>query len=109
MSRERYDHDHIYRAVSSNLKMYRCVRQGCVHSINAVSMLGRKAMCPACETTLIIDEDNLRRRNITHVGCGGKVGSAKHMKPNPDVLKGVDIKNLFDRIKQTAPSSSSTE
>lgn len=97
MSR-RYDHVHIYKAINSDRKLYRCQIPECPHSERASALIGRKAHCPECNTDLIITEEHLRRINITCIGCGRK-GFAKNFKHGPpeapesaiDILKKMSI------------------
>lgn len=103
MSKQAYNHIHIYQAVSEARKMYKCTVPECNHTVNAVIMPGRKAMCGVCRMTLVIEEENLRRKNIAHIGCGVKVGSAKAFdtkQSQSPLAKPSDISALLDRVRR---------
>lgn len=97
MAKNNYDHHHNYRTVNSKHKIYRCIVEGCPHSIVASLLIGRRAGCTTCGGVFIVTKDHLRRANLTCIGCGITPG-LRNTEINP-------IKSL--RIKRDKPATMS--
>lgn len=95
MSRAIYEHEHHYKAINSNRRVYKCSVENCPHVINASIMLGRKAECPNCGELITITSEHLRRRIIACIGCGRAVKGGPVAKPSAPL----DISDLLNRAK----------
>jgi hypothetical protein len=103
MSRAKYNHIHKYRAINSERKMYRCTIEGCPHSISAVLLVKRQAMCPACDTVFTVSEEHLRNQNIACIGCGTKFGAPWKKKPGyvEPIEAPLNVDDILNKVSES--------
>lgn len=82
MARKQFDHNHRYEKVSDLL--YKCVVPECPHIISSKILVGRRAECPTCKDTFLVNKEHLRRKKMHCLKCSknGKPAQEVPMKDN---------------------------
>lgn len=90
------------KGMSSNQTYYRCLDPDCSHRIVREDLFGKRATCPYCGETYILDPRKLRLK-LPHCGCrGAESETLTNLRLDPAQLMENLLKLKQDRFNKDA-------